>query len=129
MIKIIFVGDKPSKKNFDPDVAFVGTRSYVTLIDWINLMGLRNPVYTINSDTPAKQQSIAYARLTREFKFVALGNNASKVLSKLKIPHFKLPHPSGLNRKCNDKEYLSRQLEKCRQYLEDANAQAINKGA
>ena len=37
---IYFIGDKPSKKNIDKNVAFVGTRSYKTLLDWIYRMNL-----------------------------------------------------------------------------------------
>jgi len=32
---IIFVGDKPSAKNLDPEIPFVGTQSYKKLLEWI----------------------------------------------------------------------------------------------
>jgi len=50
-------------------------------------------------------------------KIVALGNFASKVLQKINIDHFTLPHPSGLNRKLNDKSYERDQLVKCKEYI------------
>lgn len=41
-------------------------------------------------------------------KVVALGVETSKILSNLGVPHIQLPHPSGLNRKLNDKVYENR---------------------
>ena len=48
---------------------------------------------------------------------LALGNFVSDSLKKMKIDHFKLPHPSGLNRKLNDKEYVKRILRYCKFYI------------
>lgn len=50
-------------------------------------------------------------------KIVALGNFASKALSKLNIEHHAMPHPSGLNRNLNDPQYEALQLNECRKYL------------
>jgi hypothetical protein len=50
-------------------------------------------------------------------RVVALGNFASKVLQKINVNHFTLPHPSGLNRKLNDKAFELDQLVKCKEYI------------
>lgn len=50
-------------------------------------------------------------------KVVALGGFPSKALSKLDVNHFTLPHPSGLNRKLNDKAYERRVLKSCKKYI------------
>lgn len=50
-------------------------------------------------------------------KVVALGNFPSKALKKINVNHFTLPHPSGLNRKLNDKAYELDQLVKCKEYI------------
>ena len=48
---IYFIGDKPSKNNIDSTVAFVGTRSYKTLLDWIYKMNLSiNKICLYNAD-------------------------------------------------------------------------------
>jgi len=55
----------------------------------------------------------------KHLPFVAFGTNASKFLKKNNIPHFKLPHPSGLNRQINDKAYIISKLDECKKYIEN----------
>ena len=50
-------------------------------------------------------------------KVIALGGFASKALQKLHISHFVLPHPSGLNRRLNDREYEKKVLRECYEYV------------
>ncbi len=50
-------------------------------------------------------------------KIVSLGEKASHLLRIVGIDHFKLPHPSGLNRQLNNKEYVEKQLNSCYKYL------------
>jgi hypothetical protein len=50
-------------------------------------------------------------------KVVALGNFAAEALTKAGIHHFKLPHPSPLNRLINDPVYINRVLSECREFL------------
>lgn len=50
-------------------------------------------------------------------KVLALGAKVGDVLDLMHIPHFKLPHPSGLNRKLNDSGFIEQTLEDCRWYL------------
>ena len=48
---------------------------------------------------------------------IALGNEASKVLTKENIPHLKIPHPSGKNYLLNDKKVVDRFLKECKDYI------------
>lgn len=52
-------------------------------------------------------------------KIVTLGKMATWGFCSLKsdIPSFELPHPSGLNRKVNDKENLAKMLAECKLWL------------
>lgn len=109
MIKVLFVGDKPSKFNVSSYIPFVGAKCFPRLVEWIRVI---NPDYYIvmNSDLnwDMNQINILYKN---GFKVVALGNKAaSKLLAETDIDFFKLPHPSGLNRKTNNKAYIDRQL-------------------
>ena len=46
---------------------------------------------------------------------------SNKLIKKININHFKLPHPSGLNRKLNDKSYVKKVLSECKEYYEISN--------
>lgn len=123
---IIFVGDKPSKKNTNPDIPFVGTKSYKTLLEWIYLMDIDiSQVQLENSD---KDSFCGYLKLCQivgndclqdDIQLVVLGNNAEKIVKKFNHPYFKLPHPSGLNTKLNDKKWLSNELKRCKEWLNE----------
>jgi uracil-DNA glycosylase len=113
--KIVFIGDRPSSKNLDQKVPFVGTKSHSNLIKWTHYMGI--PGYLLlNSHTDADKSKI-FDLASQGFKCIALGNNSSKVLESLKIEHFKLPHPSPRNRLLNNKNYIDNELIKCKNYL------------
>ena len=53
---------------------------------------------------------------------IALGNEASKALTKENIPHLKIPHPSGKNYLLNDKKVVDKFLKQCRDYIGEHNA-------
>ena len=116
---IYFIGDKPSKCNIDPKAAYIGTRSYKTLLDWIYRMNLSiNSICLYNVDD--------FLRLTGDDKIisihehdqiVALGKEASIALNKAIIPHLRIPHPSGLNRKLNDPQFVNKFLKECKHYV------------
>lgn len=115
----MFVGDRPSPKNTNPSIAFYGTRSMDTLAGWLFWLGLnKRHVLFINSHEQDLLTAIeVHSNLGGVV--VALGNNASSRLNKLQIPHFKLPHPSGRNRKLNDKKFIDSELKKCKDYLKE----------
>jgi len=115
MIKVVFVGDQPSKKNISSDIAFVGATCFYRLIRWIKYI---EPDYyiTLNSVLNSDLEKINVLS-ENGFKVVALGNNAHKNLQHCGIEHFTLPHPSGLNRKINDDNYVKNVLELAKQYV------------
>lgn len=114
---IIFVGDKPSAKNIDPDVPFVGTQSYKRLLEWIWNMDIDiSDVFTVNA-TDNFYHWVGYYGCGEDHTYIALGNNASNFLKSEGLEHFKLPHPSGLNRKLNDRKFIAGKLKECKQWL------------
>ena len=118
---IYFIGDKPSKKNTDKNVAFVGTRSYKTLLDWIYRMNLSiNSICLFNYGRFIETNN---DRTWSSFDVViALGNEASKALTKENIPHLKIPHPSGKNYLLNNKKNVDKFLKECKDYIGVHNA-------
>jgi len=100
---VLFIGDKPGFRNLDPSIAFVGTRSYVTLLNWIARMDIS--IYNIklinSTEATAIDDINSYA--STGGKIIALGEIAKKLCEELVVPHFAMPHPSGRNRIINDK--------------------------
>lgn len=138
---IFYVGDKPSTKNFDPNVAFVGTKSGQKLDSWHRKMF---PFSQYMADNCTSNSFLHNMNVAKEFKFVvfALGNNAAKALDKLGVEYFKLPHPSPRNRLLNNKTYERECLKNAKKYFEaraatfvvahdylhNVNSHAINTG-
>lgn len=113
---LVFVGDKPSSKNLDPKVPFVGTPSHKVLLKWIDKLAVKNYIL-LNSHSDEDKIKLKEACSQKAYKCMALGNNASKVLENLKIEHLKLPHPSPRNRLLNNKSFIDSELEKCNNYI------------
>lgn len=118
MKNVVFVGDTISKTNVHSEVAFVGAKCFTTLVKWIKVI---NPDYyiCINSDTWQDIGIIREMACNTDFKFIALGKRASNRLSKYSIPHLEMLHPSGLNRKINDKEHVKICLEQCKEFINE----------
>jgi hypothetical protein len=112
---VVFVGDCPSKLNKDPSIAFVGSKFEKQLNTWIEFIKPSDVFVTNSHDTICLTGIEFYYNIGA--KIVALGNNASKRLAKIGIEHFKLPHPSPLNRANNDKKYVLEQLKQCKCYI------------
>jgi uracil-DNA glycosylase len=129
---IFFVGDKPSNKNTDPRVAFVGTASYKRLLGWIADMRIStNDIVLLNKDDIKNYAwGSAYIEtggmhdggsfhtdILPQDRFIALGQNARKHLESMDIECFYLPHPSGRNIKANPSKSLKDKLKACRKFI------------
>ena len=120
MLKLLLVGDKPSKKNKDPNVAFVGTQSHKRIQEWLNQVVSENcKILLINKVDPQFHRTLIYATLNH-YKIIAFGNEAAEALVAHGVVNFfKLPHPSGRNRKLNNKTYMATALSNCKNWIEE----------
>lgn len=116
--RVLIVGINPSSA----DASRVSI-SIKRLCRWAQEMGLDYFSFVNCIPQPGKYtaKDVDY-ELLREcsrgyVKVIALGGFPSSALKKLGIEHFTLPHPSGLNRKLNDREYEKQILEKCSEYI------------
>ncbi len=114
-MKILFVASNPSSTSPDNSAMHPWTRSRKILNSWIKDLDIQ-PVFANVCDfkTEGNRRLTSediHNNLTRlEVKIgdampdhiVALGDTASRALKLMGMPHTKLPHPSGLNRKLND---------------------------
>lgn len=114
---ILFVGDKPSLKMKPGAKPFEGAACEARLHSWC--IRLADSYELFNSSQYIDMTCIIMRHTIHQDKIVALGNNASKRLTKYGIPHFKLPHPSGRNRQLNDKSYIESRLAECKKYICD----------
>lgn len=110
---ILFIGDKPSPKMKPGALPFQGAACEPRLKEWIKQITFL-PIIVNSSEPELLDMVFMFKALN--YPIVALGNNASKALKD--IPHFKLPHPSGLNRQINDKEFVALKLAECKSYIE-----------
>lgn len=113
---ILFVGDKPSKKMKPDAQPFEGAACEKRLMEWIKFLNVDD--YKFMNSYNWFMNETTYGGGFRYFNtFIALGNEASKILTKDGISHFKLPHPSGRNRQVNDKELIAKKLAECKAWL------------
>ncbi len=116
-MRILFVGDTPSKNNIYKDIAFIGTPSHKNLLKWIEELGCGDNYIMRNSNSHGLLMQIHDFYVYGSYTVIALGEKASKRLKEYRVPHFKLPHPSPKNRKLNDKQFLKDSLKYLKQIL------------
>lgn len=114
-MKVLVVGLNPSRKHGD-------SPTLKTMYKWLDDLKL-DPVSFINLyedyEIDYKNKKIEFIKeISKDYdRILGLGNEVSRSLSIADINHFKLPHPSSLNRLLNDSRYVREKLEACRHYL------------
>jgi len=123
---IIFVGEGPSKQNLSPYTAFVGTKSYKRLLEWIWMLNISiNDVSICNIKDINKYTNaflvttpqISFDIIENKDKVIALGAKVEKELNKMGLRNYRIDHPSGLNRNINDKIYVKSMLKDCKKWI------------
>lgn len=119
---ILFIGDKPSPRMKPGAKAFEGAACEKRLKNWIDTIfepGVE--VYVINSNDIDFLRVMINECAWSTGKIITLGSIASKRVHKLvpKKYYFELPHPSGRNRKINDKEFIAKKLDECKSYIKE----------
>tara|TARA_R100000278_G_scaffold103436_1_gene79847 strand:+ start:266 stop:655 length:390 start_codon:yes stop_codon:yes gene_type:complete len=123
-MKPLVVGQNPGNRTFRKKDDKPNTGSSIgRLYQWMTFLGIDTYSFTNVSSKQGKvtKKDIDYDSLKSMAegydKVVALGGFASDALSKIGIDHFKLPHPSGLNRQLNDKAFVDKVLYECKKYM------------
>lgn len=117
MISALIIGDKLSPFNKDPNIPFVGARCFNRLLEWIKFLDLESYILTNSDREELLKQIYDSHKSTHNGLVIALGNKASARLDKLLIPHHKICHPSGRNRKINDQKYVDEMLNEAYAYI------------
>lgn len=98
-------------------------RSIKTLHQWTNQIGLESFEFTnathIKGDVKLSDANIEdlKEKCQGHDKVVALGQYASCALRKAGVEHFQMPHPSGLNRQLNNKDFVEMKLNEFKNYI------------
>lgn len=104
-------------------VFYCGT--FKRLENWMERVGVTYYGFmnVYNEQGSFKKTDIDYEYVSQcinnQTTIVALGNVASEVLTKLDKDHLKMPHPSGLNRLLNNKEYEKQKLSELNEYVSE----------
>lgn len=115
MKKILVLGINPSAKR--------KCQSIVRLHRWMKEIGVDHFSFSniIHEPGMYNKSKIDYdwvRDLSRGYeKIVCLGGFVSSALLYIDLPHHRLPHPSPLNRRLNDKVYEREQLDLLKDYL------------
>jgi len=116
--RVIFIGMQPSKARFRRNCALDRFGA------WVDTLGLRFVSFhnaIIDPDLAQRPSSVDYDLLRESVHnysyVVALGNLASTALKRIDVDHFKMPHPSPLNRLLNDRSYEQSMLYELRSYI------------
>lgn len=128
-LTILFIGSNPSIRAGTSEAFTEDTMSGRILRSWID--GIEGTILYDNivsqiteNNRPLNQNEMAHASVSlleriiriNPDRLVALGKSAASVLTKLGLKHLEMPHPSGLNRKLNDKAYTEVKINELKQY-------------
>ena len=131
-MKILFIGSNPSCTSSTNEAFSPDTDSGRILRRWTegidedliyeNLSSQKTPG---NRPLNRDEMTLALVSLRKKIssinpdRIVALGKSATKALNKLEVEFLELPHPSGLNRKLNDKVYTEECIRSLRLWCRD----------
>lgn len=121
MTRLLIIGMNPSGR----DLKHKKGPTLSKLESWMDAFEIKHFSFINCFDTPgdAKASNVDYERLctlTKQYdKILALGAFVSKTLNTINVAHFKMPHPSPLNRLLNDKAFEKKTLSDCKDYLND----------
>jgi uracil-DNA glycosylase len=139
-IKVLFVGSNPSEKSPDNSALHSSTRSRKILNSWIQ--DLEIDAYFCNAcnvqtkkNKPLSKRQIHEGSESLILKIsqlkcdyvVALGKSAAYALGVVSVDHVEIPHPSGLNRKLNDRRVVDGIKNRLRDMIKGKNNIENNK--
>lgn len=139
--KVLIVGSNPSVKSPNNSAFHPSTRSRMILDEWfkdidaelhfINVCDRTRPgnrqmrVSEIRECLPSLKSKIKMTKLIH-CRVVAVGRTASKALNLLGVEYLEMPHPSGMNRKLNDKEYVASKICELKRFIYERREDITN---
>lgn len=118
-MKVLVVGMNPSGR----DLKAKKGPTFTKLESWMDTVGVKHFSFMNVIDAPGQVKTVRidFKRLctvSKDYdKILALGGFVSSALNTINVSHFKLPHPSPLNRLLNDKAFETKIISECKDYL------------
>lgn len=122
-LRVILLGSNPSIKTRADLAFFLDTKSGRTLKQWLNGIDAEFLYMNVSNNKTPNNRALTRAEIKESLpalckamaskypnRIVALGNAAHEALEMMKCKHLHMPHPSGLNRKLNDKAYAEQKI-------------------
>ena len=119
-MSVLVIGQNPGN---NPKTASYKNFTIDRLNKWCDELGISNYGFAnvVTHQGAVKKKDVDFDRLKDlvegHTKVLALGAFSSSCLSVINRSHFRLPHPSPLNRQMNDKEFIKKTLAECKEYL------------
>ena len=123
-MRVLLVGSNPSTRASGSDAFTEDTKSGKILREWLEGIDAEfifdnistkktegNRPLTRSEMAEAREELAKRIKTTAPDRIVALGKSAAECLSKIGLTFLEMPHPSGLNRKLNDKQYVADKLQ------------------
>ncbi len=130
-MRVILVGSNPSIKSPDNSPFHAETRSRIILDEWFRDIPCQVSFINICQEKTSGNKSLTHKSIRNNLpdfqkrleslegdKIVALGKTAEYGCSALGITFLAMPHPSGMNRQLNDKEFVARKIEELRKFID-----------
>lgn len=131
---ILFIGSNPSQDSNSTDAFSPDSKSRRIIDRWLSEIQLddRYSIIFINisdnvtaNNRPLKIKEIRDRLDSLSIKIrdcdprriITLGRSAEKALTLLQLDFFAMPHPSGLNRQLNDKNFVKEKINNLMRYL------------
>lgn len=134
-MNIVFIGSNPSQKSSSIMPFWSDARSSKTLKSWVAQLNLAKDscffyMNVVNQPTP-NNRSLRTSEIKGALplleqhikniqadKIVTFGKSAGLALTLLRLQHYTMPHPSGLNRQLNNKNFIAEKIKGLQEYLE-----------
>lgn len=119
--KVLIVGQNPGN---NPKAYHHRNHTIDRLNQWVSELGIEHYGF-VNAVSHVGECKIKNADFdlikacaSQHDKVIALGSFASACLGRINISHYKLPHPSPRNRLMNDKVFVKKTLNECKEYVQ-----------
>lgn len=135
MLTILLLGSNPSTASPNNNAFDPTTKSGKIVAEWLKKSEITAQVWTTNvsahktqknkpltveqikESLPSLEHSIS---VMRPDKIIAFGKTAARALTLLGKTFYEMPHPSGLNRQLNNKEFVEGKIKGLKEYCSDS---------